>query len=47
MKKIKTLIVDDHPMMREALLTALGEEADMEVVGEASDGNEGLKLAWR
>lgn len=45
MKKIKILIVDDHPMMREALLTALGEEADMKVVGEASDGNEGLKLA--
>jgi len=45
MKKIKILIVDDHPMMREALLTALSEETDMEVVGEASDGNEGLKLA--
>jgi NarL family two-component system response regulator LiaR len=45
MKKIKILIVDDHPMMREALLTALSEETDMKVVGEASDGNEGLKLA--
>jgi two-component system, NarL family, response regulator LiaR len=45
MKKIKILIVDDHPMMREALLTALNEEADMEVVGEASDGVEGVKLA--
>jgi NarL family two-component system response regulator LiaR len=45
MKKIKILVVDDHPMMREALLTALSEEVDMEVVGEASDGNEGLNLA--
>jgi NarL family two-component system response regulator LiaR len=45
MKKIKILIVDDHPMMREALTTALSEEADMNVVGEASDGAEGIKLA--
>jgi len=45
MKKIKILIVDDHPMMREALVTALGDEADMKVVGEATDGAEGIKLA--
>jgi NarL family two-component system response regulator LiaR len=45
MKKIKILIVDDHPMMREALMTALNEESDMQVVGEASDGIEGMKLA--
>jgi NarL family two-component system response regulator LiaR len=32
-------------MMREALVTALAEEADMEVVGEASNGIEALKLA--
>jgi NarL family two-component system response regulator LiaR len=32
-------------MMREALLTALGEETDMEVVGEASNGIEATKLA--
>ena len=45
MKKIKILIVDDHPMMREALVTALSDEADMKIVGEATDGAEGLKLA--
>jgi NarL family two-component system response regulator LiaR len=45
MNKIRILIVDDHPMMREALQTALSEEVDMEVVGEASNGNEGMKLA--
>jgi NarL family two-component system response regulator LiaR len=45
MKKIKVLIVDDHPMMREALMTALGDEVDMEVIGEAADGVEGMKLA--
>jgi NarL family two-component system response regulator LiaR len=45
MNKIKILIVDDHPMMREALMTALSEETDMNVVGEATDGAEGVKLA--
>jgi DNA-binding NarL/FixJ family response regulator len=43
MDKIRILIVDDHPMMREALQAALLEETDMEVVGEASDGNEAVK----
>lgn len=45
MDHIKLLIVDDHPMMREALIAALVEEKDMEVIGEASDGLEGMKLA--
>jgi DNA-binding NarL/FixJ family response regulator len=44
MDKINILIVDDHPMMREALQTAIAEEPDMEVVGEASNGNEALAL---
>jgi DNA-binding NarL/FixJ family response regulator len=44
MDKIRLLITDDHPMMREALRTALTEETDMEVVGEASNGIEALKL---
>ena len=45
MDKIRLLIADDHPMMREALLTALAEEADIEIVSEASNGIEALKLA--
>lgn len=45
MDHIKLLIVDDHPMMREALITALTEEKDMEVIAEASGGIEGMKLA--
>lgn len=44
MNKIRILITDDHPMMREALLTALAEETDMKVVGEASNGMDALKL---
>jgi two-component system, NarL family, response regulator LiaR len=45
MQHIKILIIDDHPMMREALVAALSEEADMEVVGEAADGYEGIEMA--
>jgi NarL family two-component system response regulator LiaR len=45
MGKIRILIVDDHPMMREALQIALAEELDMQVIGEASDGSEALILA--
>ena len=45
MDKIRLLIADDHPMVREALLMALEEEPDMEIVGEASNGIEATKLA--
>jgi NarL family two-component system response regulator LiaR len=45
MDHIRILIADDHPMMREALLTALADENDLHVIGEASDGIEALKLA--
>ncbi len=44
MTKIKLLVVDDHPLMREALVAALNEEADMEVIGEAAEGNAALRL---
>ncbi len=44
MDHIKILVVDDHPMMREALTAALMEEADMNVVGQASEGHEAIQL---
>jgi len=42
--KLKILIVDDHPMLREALHRALDGEEDMEIVAEAGDGEEAVKL---
>lgn len=45
MDNIKILIVDDHPMMREALMTALEDEPGLQIVGEATNGIEALKLA--
>lgn len=37
---IRVLIVDDHAILRSGLRMLLGAQADMEVVGEASDGAE-------
>lgn len=42
---INILIIDDHPTFRLGLRRLLESEADLHVVGEASDGSEGLKLA--
>ncbi|MET0526199.1 MAG: response regulator transcription factor [Nocardioides sp.] len=41
----RVLIVDDDPLVRSALALMLGGQADLEVVGEASDGREGIDLA--
>lgn len=45
MKPIKVLIVDDHEMVRTGLRQLLATENDIEVVGEAGDGVEGLNMA--
>ena len=42
MKKIRLLIVDDHPVVRAGLRTFLAAQSDMEVVGEAVDGAAGV-----
>ena len=41
--RIRVLVADDHPMMRDGIATALAAQADLEVVGEASDGHEALE----
>jgi DNA-binding NarL/FixJ family response regulator len=40
--KLRLVIVDDHPVVRDGLRGMLSAEPDFEVVGEASDGEEGL-----
>ncbi|HEY3186980.1 MAG TPA: response regulator transcription factor [Solirubrobacteraceae bacterium] len=43
--KIRVLVVDDFPLMREALVASLEADPHIEVVGEAGDGGQGLALA--
>jgi two-component system NarL family response regulator len=42
---IRVLVVDDHALFRRGLEMVLGQESDIEVVGEASDGAEAIKVA--
>lgn len=41
---IRILIVDDHPIVREGLAAVLEAQQDMEVAGEAGDGEEAVRL---
>jgi PAS domain S-box-containing protein len=42
---IRVLIADDHAVVREGLTRLLGYEPDIEIVGEAADGDEAVALA--
>ena len=43
MSATRVLLVDDDPLVRSALRLMLGGQTDLEVVGEAADGREGLR----
>ncbi|MGA8145014.1 MAG: response regulator transcription factor [Candidatus Acidiferrales bacterium] len=43
--KIKVLLVDDHSLVRRGFRRMLEDEPDILVVGEASDGDEAVRLA--
>ncbi|MFO7964771.1 MAG: response regulator transcription factor [Desulfobacterales bacterium] len=44
-EKVRVLVVDDHPVMRECLCGMIELHSDIAVIGEASDGEEAVKLA--
>ena len=43
MSRIRVLIVDDHAVLRAGLRMLMGGQPDMEVVGEAADGEEAVR----
>jgi NarL family two-component system response regulator LiaR len=45
MEKIRVVLADDHPLLREALRSTFERQEDIEVVGEAGDGEEAVKLS--
>ncbi len=45
MRKISVLLVDDHALVRRGFRRILEDEEDIAVAGEASDGEEAVKLA--
>lgn len=47
MDKIKIMLAEDHVMVREGTRELIQHEEDMEVVGEAGDGEEAVQLATR
>ena len=44
---IRVLVVDDHPIVRQGLVSVLADEDDLEVVGEAGSGREAVALVAR
>ncbi|MGW4470227.1 response regulator [Nonomuraea sp. NPDC004354] len=44
---IRLLLADDEPLLRMAFTMVLGTQDDMEVIGEAADGAEAVRLARR
>ena len=39
---LRVLVADDHPLMREGIAAVIGSQPDMEVAGEAADGEEAV-----
>ncbi len=45
MEKIRILLADDHPILREVLRAVLETQPEFEVIAEAANGQEALRLA--
>jgi DNA-binding NarL/FixJ family response regulator len=43
-ENVKVIIVDDHPLIREALRNAIEKEEDFQVIAEATNGEDAIKI---
>ncbi|MGC3981089.1 MAG: response regulator transcription factor [Steroidobacteraceae bacterium] len=43
-QKIRVILADDHPVVRDGLANMVNQQADMQVVAEAGDGDEAIAL---
>jgi PAS domain S-box-containing protein len=43
--RLRILLVDDHEILRAGLAALIGEQADLEVIGQAGDGHRAIELA--
>ena len=46
-EQVRVALIDDQPLVRMGLATLIDSEADLELVGQAGDGREGLALLRR
>ena len=44
LQRIRIVVVDDHPVVRHGLVSMLSYEKDLQVVGEAADGQEAVRV---
>ena len=42
--KIRVILADDHPVVRDGLVAIVNQQSDMQVVAEAGDGEEAINL---
>ena len=47
MSKIKVLLADDHPLVRQGLKKVLSLESDIEIAAEAEDGEMAIELVGK
>jgi NarL family two-component system response regulator LiaR len=47
LNRIRIILADDHPLLRQALRSVLEKYSDFEVIAEAHDGEEAVKLATK
>ena len=43
--RIRVMVVDDHPVVRRGISLCLSRQSQIEIVGEAGDGREAIRLA--